>query len=93
MELKMPYLQAFSRADPKEFNALVRSGRMDAHLLEVWTQANQYLQEMLAKGPKDDRGEPTMQSRREAEEVVVAMMTEFPTPLRDQRPEMTDEPA
>lgn len=91
MEFKLAYLNAFRKADPRGFNQLTRSGKMDAHLQEVGMQAHQHLQEMLATAPRDSQGNPTMAALREAEERVVAMMTEFPPRPVDQTPEMPDD--
>jgi hypothetical protein len=88
MEIKYAYLMAFREADPKGFNSLTRSGRMDAHLTAMGLEAQKLLDQMLAQAPKDQYGKPTMQAVREAEEHVRAIMLDFPTPEKDLRPEM-----
>lgn len=87
MELKGQYLQLMSQQAPKEFMELRRSGQLESHVQQVMTQAHQMLAEILASAPKDQRGNPTMQAEREAEEYVRAAFLEFP----NQHPEPPDD--
>ncbi len=69
---RTPYLQAMRESAPRMFNELRRSGQMDQHVEQKVREAHELLVELMGKN-----SDP--QSRRTAEEQVIAQMTEFPT--------------
>jgi len=78
MEFKLPYVQAMREKAPRMFMEMRRAGTLDQHLQDKSLEAHRMLTEMLARAPKDQYGDPTMQARREAEETVRATLIEFP---------------
>lgn len=91
MEIKLPYALAMREADPKGFNQLVRSGKMDDHLHQISLEAHQMLDNLLADKPRDSHGQVSQADVAVAEEIVRATLIEFPTPEKDQNPEPPDD--
>ena len=87
MEFKEPFLLAMRERDPKLFQALSRSGRLDQFLQQKSLEAHQLLKEIMEQEPKDDP-----QAERLAQERVFAIMLDFPVPESEQNPEMKDMP-
>jgi hypothetical protein len=84
VEFKTPYLLAMRERDPQLFNALRRNGEMNRHLQQKSEQAHQLLEEILKHDPK-----PSLPKMREAEEIVLATLIEFPA---DNEREPSQEP-
>lgn len=78
MEFKGPYLRAMREQAPKMFVRLSKTRTLDALAQQKSEEAHQLLDDMLAEGEKDADGRPTMQARREAEELVRAQLINFP---------------
>ncbi len=91
MEFKGPYLHAMREQDPKLFRELVKSGQMEAHLQQKGREAMDLLRQLLAAGAKDEHGEPTINSRLQAEEIVRGTLIEFPEPPDPDRAEPPDD--
>lgn len=91
MEFKIPYALAMREADPKGFNELSRTGRLEGHLQEVSLRAHQMLEDLLADKPRDSHGLQSQADVAAAEEVVRATLIDFPTPEKDQNPEPPDD--
>lgn len=80
MEFKTAYIQAMREADPREFNRLVRSGQIEAHLQAKSMEAHRLLEQLLADVPRAENGAPLdVQAVHEAERYVIETMTEFPS--------------
>jgi hypothetical protein len=91
VDFKVPYALAMSERDPKGFNELSRSGKLEQHLQEVSLRAHQMLKDLLADKPRDRHGLVSQADEAAAEEVVMATLIEFPTPEKDQNPEPPDD--
>lgn len=88
MEWKIRYVKAFARADPKAFNLLSRSGRLEQHLKEKGLEVQELLRELLAREPRNSRGQVANPNAvRCAEEVVMSQLLDFPVPERGVAPE------
>lgn len=88
MEFKIPYALAMREADPKGFNELSRSGKLEAHLQEVSLKAHQMLKDLLADKPRS-HGLVSQADVAAAEEVVRATLIDFPE--KEQNPEPPDD--
>jgi hypothetical protein len=64
--------------NPKMFRKLRESGEFERFLQLKANEAHRLYQELTRDAPRLPNGEPTLQSAREAEEHVRAMMFEFP---------------
>src|SRR6185503_1307477 len=92
MDFKAPYVHAMREQAPRMFNALVRSGGMDAHLQRKSHEAHQMLEELLAHVPKEANGLPkNPQDLHRAEEIVRATLIEFPPQPDPERAEPPDD--
>jgi hypothetical protein len=91
VDFKVPYALAMSERDPKGFNELSRSGKLEQHLQEVSLRAHQMLKDLLADKPRDRHGLVSQADVAASEEVVMATLIEFPTPEKDQNPEPPDD--
>lgn len=78
MEFKTMYALAMRDQDPRGFNQLVRSGKMEEFLAAREQEAGRLLKQLLGPAEKGPDGKPTMAAQREAEEHVRAVMLDFP---------------
>ena len=92
MDFKSPYLHAMREKAPRQFNQLVRSGRMDEHLQAKSKEAHQLLEQILAGEKKEPNGvvsNPAAQHR--AEEEVLAQMLQWEEEKKPERAEPPDD--
>lgn len=78
MEFKLPYLLAMRKRAPQMFNRLRRTGAMEDHLQKKAEEARWMFEELTADAPKLSNGLPELPYRRQAEETILARLTEFP---------------
>lgn len=81
MDFKTPYLLAMRERAPRMFNALVRSGQIEAHLHEKSVEANAALKAAMAGEPRypgPDGAWKDATKRSMVEEIIFAEFIEFP---------------
>lgn len=90
MEFKIPYLTAMREQAPLMFNQLIRSGKMEAHLQERATEAQQLFELLTKDEPKHANGLlKNAQVEIQTERMVLETLIDFPAP--NAGPEPTDE--
>ena len=92
MDFKTIYVQAMREHQPKQFNELVRSGRIEAYLQERSKEAHAMLRDLLKDEPRGPGGAVSnLAKERAAEEQVLAVFLDFPQPESEQNPEPPDD--
>ena len=78
MEFLGPYLEAMRQQAPKMFNRLRRTGALEAFAKKKAIEASQMYRTLTADAPRDAAGLVKQPQHREAEEIVRALLIEFP---------------
>jgi hypothetical protein len=77
MDFQAQYLQAMRQKAPGMFNRLNKSGDLDRHARLKSMEAEKMFRDLTRDAPKEKDGQVTLQSRREAEEYVRAVLLDF----------------
>jgi hypothetical protein len=77
MDFRAQYLQARREEAPSLFKRLSKSGQLENEANLAAREAERLFQEVTEDAPKDKDGQPSLQARREAEELVRAELLNF----------------